>query len=346
VPRPAIVLAALLAALAAPSAASAADVTFGSPLTDAASVVPYQNGWDQTVFNTAGPVGIAAPAPGLVHQLRLRGFAADGSPLQVKFRVVRPVGPQRWRAISTPLTATLPPSDGVHVYDVPDPRSFRVAAGDYVAVSQQGFGGLGRRWQVFAGGGGWTMQKVATDKNQSGVETGFQDGELSPLHPVDLVGNSTVGYPGVELLLQAVESPDQCPGTDLPQQPCQSRLYLGARARRTSRAIHYRWTLRNGGPHVARGLSLVVDVPPGSGTPGLPRRCTSAPGPPERVTCAMADLGPPQDGKAVEHLSLVVVPHDATRHFRVLGEIEAPGVDDPHGAAHHVKSVSIDTRRM
>src|SRR4029078_10464918 len=32
--------------------AAVGDVTFGSSLNDSATTVPYQNGWDQTVFNT------------------------------------------------------------------------------------------------------------------------------------------------------------------------------------------------------------------------------------------------------------------------------------------------------
>jgi hypothetical protein len=341
-----IVVAAALAALAPASAAQAGDVVFGSPLNDAANVVPYQNGWDQTVFNTAGPVGIAAPQPGLVHQVKLRGMAADGKPLDIELRVVRPVAGGRWQAISTPMTVTLPPTDGVHVYDVSDPRTFRVAAGDYVAAFQQGFGGAGRRWQVFAANNDWTMQKVATDKNLPGIETGFNDRELSPLHPVDVMGNSTVAYPHVELLLQAVETPDRCPGTDLPQQPCQSKLYLGGHVRKTHHAIHYVWTLRNGGPHEATGLSLVVDLPGGTGVVALPQGCTAAPGPPEQVTCDVGSLQPPQDGNAVSQVSFVAVPHRSTRHFRAVGQVDAPSVDDPQGGAHHLKTISTSTRGM
>ena len=40
--------------------AAAGDVTFGSSLNDSATTVPYRNGWDQTVFNTAGPAGFVA----------------------------------------------------------------------------------------------------------------------------------------------------------------------------------------------------------------------------------------------------------------------------------------------
>jgi len=326
--------------------AAAGDVTFGSPLNDSATTVPYQNGWDQTVFNTAGPAGFAAPVGGLVHQLKLRGYAADGKPLDVKFRVVRPVAPGQWKAISTPLEATLPPTDGVHVYDVPDPRTFRVAAGDYVAVFQEGFGGAGRRWQIFSSNNDWTTQKVATDKNLPGIETGFNDGELSPQHPVDQEGNSTVSYSHVELLLQAVETPDLCPGTDLPQQPCQSKLYLGARVHKTGHSIHYLWTLRNGGPHVAGGLTLVVNLPARTSVRQLPHGCTATPGPPETVTCDVGRLPPPQDGKAVERVGFVAVPHKVTRHFRAVGQIDAPNVDDPQGTARHLKTVSTSTRGM
>jgi hypothetical protein len=341
-----IILATVLSVLALPSGAWANDVTFGSPLTDAANVVPFQHGWDQTVFNTGGPVAIAAPQPGLIRQVKLRGLAADGKPLQVKFRVVRPVGPGRWQAISTPLIATLPPTDGVHTYSVRDPRAFRVAAGDYVAVSQQGFGGAGRRWQIFSANNDWTMQKVATDGHLSGIETGFDDQELSPQHPVDQEGNSTVSYPHVELLLQAVERPDQCPGTDLPQQQCRSKLYLGASVRKSKRAIRYVWTVRNGGPHLASGISLVVDLPAGTGIPGMPPGCSSAPGPMVRVMCEVGSLPPPQLGNAVSRISFVVIPHKATAHFRAVGEIDAPGVNDPRGPARHHKTISTSTGGM
>ena len=344
--RPAAVLATVVAVLACAPLAAADDITFGSPLVDPANVVPFQHGWDQTVFNTAGPVGIAAPQPGLVRQIRLRGFAADGRPLEIKFRVVRPISPGRWRAISTPLTATLPTSDGVHVYDVPDPRAFRVAAGDYVAAFQQGFGGAGRRWQIFSANSDWTMQKVATDGHLPGIETGFEDQELSPLRPVDQEGNSTVSYSHVELLLQAVERPDRCPGTDLPQQPCRSKLYLGARIRKSKQAIRYVWTVRNGGPHLASGLSLVVGLPAGTVIPGLPPGCSSAPGPMVRVTCDVGTLPPPQLGNAVSRVSFVVIPHEATSHFRAVGRIDAPSVTDPRGPARHHKTISTSTRGM
>src|SRR3954449_9578992 len=157
--RTAIAMAAVIALLVPASTAYADDVVFGSPLSDPANAMPYRNGWDQTLFNTAGPVGIAAPMPGLVKQVRLRGFAADGQPLGIKFRVIRPVGPNRWRAISTPMVASLPPADGIHVYNVPDPRAFRVQAGDYVGAFQQGFGGAGRLWQIFSANSAWTTQK-------------------------------------------------------------------------------------------------------------------------------------------------------------------------------------------
>src|SRR5215218_1452095 len=126
--RTAIATTGLIAVLACASTASADDVVFGSPLNDPANAMPYRHGWDQTVFNTAGPVAIAAPKPGLIKQVKLRGFAADGQPLEIKFRVIRPVGNGRWRAMATPMVASLPPTDGIHVFDVPDPRAFRVHA--------------------------------------------------------------------------------------------------------------------------------------------------------------------------------------------------------------------------
>jgi hypothetical protein len=337
--------AALLGALATATPAAADDVVFGSPLSDPANAMPYRNGWDQTVFNTAAPAGIAAPKPGLVKQVRLRGFAADGQRLGIKFRVIRPVGPNRWRAISTPMVASLPPADGIHVYNVPDPRAFRVQAGDYVAAFQQGFGGAGRLWQIFSANSAWTMQKVATDKGVPGTESGFNDGEVSPVRPLDLVGNSTVSYQGVELLLQAVESPDLCPGTDLPQPPCQSKLYLGGKVARSKRSLRYTWTLRNGGPHPASGVSFVVNLPAGTAVPALRDACKTNPGPPLQVVCAVGDIPPPQKGHAVRRIGFVVVPHKATRFFRATGEIDAPNVDDPNGAAHHVKTVSASTRK-
>jgi hypothetical protein len=84
------------------------------------------------------------------------------------------------------------------------------------------------------------------------------------------------------------------PRTDLPQQPCQSKLYLGAQVHKSKRALHYVWTLRNGGPHVAGGLSLVVELPAGATVPALPLGCTAIPGPPLQVTCAVGDLAAPR----------------------------------------------------
>jgi hypothetical protein len=342
--RAAIAMTALTTALAPAASASADDVVFGSPLSDPANAVPYRHGWDQTVFNTASPVAIAAPKPGLIKQVKLRGFAADGQPLEIKFRVIRPVGNGRWRAIATPMVASLPPTDGIHAFNVPDPRAFRVQAGDYVAVFQQGFGGAGRQWQIFSANSAWTMQKVATDGGVPGTENGFNDGDLSPARPVDLVGNSTVSYPGYEVLLQAVEAPDLCPGTDLPQQPCQSKLYLGGKVAKSRRALRYTWTLRNGGPHPASGLSFGVSLPARTTVPGLPAGCTTTPGPPLQVSCDVGGIPSPQEGGAVRRISFVAVPHKATRFFRATGVIDAPSVDDPNGSARHLKTVSASTR--
>jgi hypothetical protein len=344
--RTAIAATAVVVALAWSSTASADDAVFGSALTDPANAQPYRNGWDQTVFNTAGPVGIAAPKPGLIKQVKLRGFAADGQPLEIKFRVIRPVGTGRWRAIATPMVASLPPTDGVHVYNVPDPRAFRVQAGDYVAIFQQGFGGAGRQWQIFSSNPAWTTEKVATDKGVPGTENGFNDGDFSPARPVDLIGNSTVSYPATEVLLQAVESPDLCPGTDLPQLACQSKLYLGGKVAKSKKAMRYTWTLRNGGPHPASGLSLVVNLPAGTTVPGLPESCTTNPGPPLQVVCDVGDIPPPQEGDAVRRVNFVIVPHRATRFFRAAGEIDAPNVDDPNGSNRHFKTVSASTREL
>jgi hypothetical protein len=342
--RTAIAMAAVIALLGPASTAYADDVVFGSPLSDPANAMPYRHGWDQTVFNTAGPAAIAAPKSGLIRQVRVRGFAADGQPLEIKFRVIRPVANGRFRAIATPMVASLPPTDGIHVFNVPDPRAFRVQAGDYVAIFQQGFGGAGRQWQVFSTNSGWTMQKVATDRGVPGTENGFNDGDLSPARPVDLIGNSTVSSRGYEVLLQAVEAPDLCPGTDLPQRPCQSKLYLGGKVAKSRRSLRYTWTLRNGGPHPASGLSFVVNLPAGTTVPGLPAGCTTNPGPPLEVACAVGKIPPPQKGRAVRRISFVAVPHKATRFFRATGAIDAPSVDDPNGSRRHVKTVSASTR--
>jgi hypothetical protein len=330
------VLAAITGALAFP-ASSAADVVFGSPLDDAPNVVPYQNGWDQNVFNTAGPVGVTAPQPGLIKQIKVKGGAGEGQPLEVKFRVIRPTG-GGWRAISTPVTATLPPNDGqVHVYDVPDPRAFRVETGDMIAIFQQGYGGAGRTWQIFSRQGGWITQKVA-------VNDGFKDSDLSPQPPVDQEGNSTVAYPDTELLLQAVESDDQCPGTDLPQLPCQSKLYIGGKVKKGPRSFRYTWTLRNGGPHPASGVNLRVDIPAGTKVPGLPDGCQLTVGPPLGVVCSVGDIPPPQEGDAVRQVTFSVVPAKRTRHFRAVGQIDAPNVVDPNGDGKHTKTVSASSR--
>jgi hypothetical protein len=331
-----VVLAALAGALAFP-ASSAADVVFGSPLTDPANVVPYVHGWDQNVFNISGPVGVTAPQPGLIKQVSVRGGTADGRPLTVSFRVIRPTG-GGWRAISTPVTATLPPNDDqIHTYDVPDPRAFRVETGDMIGIFQQGYGSEQRSWQIFSHQPGWVTQKVA-------VNDGFKDSDLSPQPPVDQEGNSTVTYQDTELLLQAVESDDQCPGTDLPQLPCQSKLYIGGQVKKGRRSFRYMWTLRNGGPHPASGVDLRVDLPAGTRVPGLPEGCQMTIGPPLAVVCNVGDIPPPQEGDAVRKVIFSVVPRKITRHFRAVGQIDAPNVVDPNGDGKHTKTVSASTR--
>lgn len=345
-----IVALAFAGALAVPAAAAADDVVFGSPLTDPPDDIPYVNGWDQNVFNTVAPgtqvpggiaalqdVGpIAAPNDGLVRQIKLRGFAPSG-PLEVKFRVIRPTADGRFEAVSTPLIATLPQTDGVHVYDVPDPRAFRVQRGDVVGVFQQGYGGAGTPWQIFSRQPGWTTQKVA-------IHNGYLDADVSPA-PVDREGNSTVAYTGTELLLQAVMSNDQCPGTDLPQLPCQSKLYLGGTSTGDAvkgRPITYTFTLRNGGPHPASGLVLRVNLPQAADVveASLPQGCETTIGPPQAVVCQAGTLNSPQLGTAVEKISFQAKPEKLTKNFRATAEIVAPNVTDPQGTAKHEKVVS------
>jgi hypothetical protein len=335
-PRTPLVLLGALLALALPTTASA-DVVFGSPLTDPANLIPFQHGWDQNVFNTSGPVGVTAPQPGLIKQVNVKGGSGDGQPLTVQFRVIRANG-SRWKAISTPMVASLPPNDGqVHSYPVPDPRAFRVETGDFVAIFQQGEGSAQRTWQIFSQQPGWTTQKVA-------VNDGFKDSDLSPDPPVDQEGNSTVTYQDTELLLQAVESDDQCPGTDLPQLPCQSKLYLGGKVKKGARSFRYTWTLRNGGPHPASGVNLRVNLPLGTRVPGLPEGCELTVGPPLAVICDVGDIPPPQEGNAVRQVSFTAVPKKVTSFFRAVGQIEAPNIVDPNGDSKHLKTVSASTR--
>jgi hypothetical protein len=334
--RIAIFLTGALLALALPTAASA-DIVFGSPLNDSASVIPYQNGWDQNVFNTSGPTGVTAPQPGLIKEIKVRGGSGDGQPLEVKFRVIRASG-SGWKAISTPMIATLPPNDGqVHSFPVPDPRAFRVETGDFVGIFQQGYGGAGRTWQIFSSQPGWTTQKVA-------VNDGFKDSDLSPQPPADLEGISTVAYPNTELLLQAVMSEDQCPGTDLPQMPCQSKLYLGGKVKKGGRSFRYTWTLRNGGPHPASGVNLRVSLPAGTQVPGIPEGCELTVGPPLAIICSIGDIPPPQEGNAVRQVSFTAVPKKVTSYFRAVGLIDAPNIVDPNGEGSHSKTVSASTR--
>src|SRR3954467_5426057 len=161
--RAAIAMAAVIALLGPASTACADDVVFGSPLSDPANAMPYRHGGDQTVVNPGGPAAIAAPKSGLIRQVRVRGFAADGQPLEIKFRVIRPVANGRFRGIAAPMGASLPPTDAIHVFNVPDPRAFRVQAGDYVAIFQQGFGGAGRQWQGSSPTLGWRSRRGAPD---------------------------------------------------------------------------------------------------------------------------------------------------------------------------------------
>ena len=64
------------------------------------------------------------------------------------------------------------------------------------------------------------------------------------------------------------------------------------------------------------------------------------------MTCGVGQLPPPQDGKAVQQVGFVAVPHKVTRQFRAVGQIDAPNVDDPQGGSHHLKTVSTSTRGM
>jgi hypothetical protein len=332
------ILPALALPMLAGPATARADVVFGSPLSDPPNAMPFRHGWDQNAFNIAGPVGVAAPAPGLVERVRVRGGSADGRPLQVKFRVIRPLGNGAFQAIATPMVATLPPNEGaIHSYRVPDPRAFRVQAGDLVALYQEGFGGAGRMWEVFSAQPGWTMQKVA-------IANGFNDNTASPLPPVDAMGNSTVSYAGTELLLQAVESQDRCPGTDLPQSPCRSRLYLGGRVTKGPGGFLYTWTVRNGGPHPAAGIGLQADFPARTTVVSVGAGCAAPAAAPVRVGCDVGSLPPPQVGGAFRRFTMLVVPPKDKRRFRVVGHIDAPGVVDPHGDAKHVKVVRTSTR--
>jgi hypothetical protein len=222
---------------------------------------------------------------------------------------------------------------------VPDPRAFRVEPGDYVGIFQQGYGGAGRTWQIFSGNGDYTTQKVA-------VNNGFKDFDLSPSPPVDAEGNSTVTYPKTELLLQAVMSEDQCPGTDLPQLPCQSKLYIGGKVKKGRKAFTYTWTLRNGGPHPAAGVNLRVNLPSGTQVPVLPSGCEITVGPPFGVICAIGAIDPPQLGDAVRQVTFVAVPKKRTSYFRAVGQIDAPNVVDPNGDSRHLKTVSASTKYL
>jgi hypothetical protein len=242
------------------------------------------------------------------------------------------------------MVASLPPTDGIHVFNVPDPRAFRVQAGDCVAVFQQGFGGAGRQWQIFSANSAWTMQKVATDGGVPGAENGFNDGDLSPARPADLVGNSTVSYPGYEVLLQAVEAPDLCPGTDLPQQPCRSKLYLGGKVAKSRRALRTRGRCATAARTLFPASPSRPISPRGPPSPGSPRAAGRRPAPRSRSGVRWGDIPSPQHGKAVRRISFVAVPHKATRFFRATGVIDAPSVDDPNGTARHFKTVSASTR--
>lgn len=336
--------------MAASAPAAAEDITFGSDLSHPADTIPFRHGWDQDVWNLGGPPGtvLQAPKPGLVKQIRLRGFSVDG-PIYLAFRVIRRRPDGSWMPVATPVTvpeagrvnALLPGRDAIHTYGGWDPRTFRVAQGDYVGAYNYGGGGAGYRWQIFSRQAGWTTQKVA-------VSNRFKDFQTESDRPFEGPGHSTQAYQGLELLLQATMQADLCPGTDLPQQPCQSRLYLGGKVRRGPGALNVTWTVRNGGPHRALNVATRFSLPPGSVVvpETLPRAC-AVEADPYGVVCRLGELDPPQErrGRAVARLSFAVRPGRETRRFSSVGIIEAPAVDDPRGDAHHVKIVSVPMRR-
>jgi hypothetical protein len=215
-----IVTAILLGALLAlPAGAPAAEVPFGSNLTGAPDVA-RQSPDDTNNFIVAGAGalggGAGAPADGLITRIRVKGFAPKGD-LDVKFRVIRPLPDGRFLAVSTPLIGTLPGPDrnGIHTYDVPDPRAFRVQAGDLIGIFQQGnFDPVtnpdGSIMQIFTRAPGWQVGEVS-------IHNGFNDGTTEPALRLD----------DVQLLLEAVLSPDRCPGSDVPQDPCGGPAQLG-----------------------------------------------------------------------------------------------------------------------
>jgi uncharacterized repeat protein (TIGR01451 family) len=344
-----VVLVVSALSLLGPAAASAADITFGSDLSHAADTIAFRRGWDQNTWNTAAPPGIVlqAPQPGLIKEIRLRGFSI-GRPINIAFRVIRKLPDGSWLPVSTPVTvpevgsvnAVLPTEDGVHVYNSWDPRTFRVQAGDYVGVFNYGGGGAGYVWQIFSRQPDWTSQEIS-------INDGFKDGQVVPDRGVNSEGYA-VGNSHNEVLLQAVESPDLCPDTDLPQERCQSKLYLGGRVHKRGSVLNYTWTIRNGGPHKAFNLALRVMLPNGTtvAPATLPQSCVVEAGPPLDVLCQLSDLNSPQVGSALARLSFAVTPAKVTRFFRAVAQIEAPDVVDPQGSSKHAKTVSASTRYL
>jgi hypothetical protein len=161
-----------------------------------------------------------------------------------------------------------------------------------------------------------------------------------------------VGYTGHELLLQAVESQDQCPdsASGLPQLPCTSKLYLGGKivAKKTYTKLTrltYQFTLRNGGIDDANGVQLRVEFPQESrvNPATLPPDCDFTVGPPTAVICDAGSIATPP-GDAVKRVTFTLATTVKVARFLANATIEAPNVVDPQGDGRHTKTVAVSTR--
>jgi hypothetical protein len=124
-----LALATIAVLVLAPSSARAA-VTIGGPLdiepNDTSSI-------EATYVQTSLPAGgiVSSPIDGVITRWRDRGYTAGAVPVEISFRVLRPVGVDTFTAISS-TSALLPISPGTYVF----PARVQIQKGDYIGLTQ------------------------------------------------------------------------------------------------------------------------------------------------------------------------------------------------------------------
>lgn len=124
-----LALATIAVLVLAPSSARAA-VTIGGPL----DIEPNDtSSGEATYVQTGLPAGgiVSSPIDGVITRWRDRGYTAGADPVEISFRVLRPVGVDTFTAISS-TSALLPTSPGTYVF----PARVQIQKDDYIGLSQ------------------------------------------------------------------------------------------------------------------------------------------------------------------------------------------------------------------